>query len=440
MTIEQERKALQKELQKKRIDALGHAHEVPPLDMEIRHKRRVKSAYYEYEEWKIEYTVESPETMPIPSGQRVPAYLLIPRQSGSEAPFPAMAAFHQCGTDCSSGKEAVLGKVVYRPDQAYGIELVSEGFVVLAPDSVNCGERFVPGVRNEGETKHCWAQMDNVLGRPFTSKHRLDGIRAIDLLCSLDFVDTERIGAIGHSMGSGVVRDIMPYDSRVKACIRSSATPDEFLPLHAPRLHIALQGSLDGTGEKLKQVQVAYEHAKRFYEADGVPENLILKIHTCGHHFLDEFKWEAYAKLRQYFGMDNNKKVIPLLRIFESVRNSTAWTWKKGAGVFPEIGMLEHTHVIADEERLTEAFHGFFCYLFQKKPGTPLVMEVKENQNTITFICKVLSDTPHETAATKVTQEHNLRRAQWLIAGAGGSMTQEIVSDAIAYTITMPKV
>ena len=83
MTIEQEREALLKELQETRLDALGHEEEAPPLDMKILHKRRVKAAYYEYEEWKIEYTVETPETMPIPSGQRVPAYLLIPRQPGS---------------------------------------------------------------------------------------------------------------------------------------------------------------------------------------------------------------------------------------------------------------------------------------------------------------------------------------------------------------------
>jgi len=168
------------------------------------------------------------------------------------------------------------------------------------------------------------------------------------------------------------------------------------------------------------------------------PENLILRIHNCGHHFLDEFKWEAYATLRRHFGMDEDRKAIPLLRVFEGVRNSTSWAWKR-AGEFPEIQMLEHTSVIADEKRLTEAFHGFFCYLFQKRPGTPLVMEVEEDQSTITIICKVLSDTPHETATARVTQEHNIRRAQWLFVGTGGSMKQEIVPDAIEYIVTLPK-
>jgi hypothetical protein len=31
-----------------------------------------------YEEWKIGYTTESPDTMPEPAGSRIPAYLLAP--------------------------------------------------------------------------------------------------------------------------------------------------------------------------------------------------------------------------------------------------------------------------------------------------------------------------------------------------------------------------
>jgi hypothetical protein len=127
----------------------------PALDVEIVHKRQM----FGYEEWKIAYQAYDAATMPFPAGQRIPAYLLIPRAKRTlagkthystahayEPPFPAVVCFHQCCVDCDLGKEAVVGKAVDRPDQAYGLELVRTGFVVLAPDSVWCGERYVaPG-------------------------------------------------------------------------------------------------------------------------------------------------------------------------------------------------------------------------------------------------------------------------------------------------------
>ena len=96
-----------------------------------------KRTFQDYEEWKIEYDVETAATMPAEAGRRVPAYLLVPHQA-YERPSPAMVCFHQCGEDCAVGKEAVVGKVPYssmgnstffesegrisidRSDQAYG--------------------------------------------------------------------------------------------------------------------------------------------------------------------------------------------------------------------------------------------------------------------------------------------------------------------------------
>ena len=44
----------------------------PPLDVEVIYKRK----FYGYDEWKIEYPVQSPATMSFPAGRTVPAYLL----------------------------------------------------------------------------------------------------------------------------------------------------------------------------------------------------------------------------------------------------------------------------------------------------------------------------------------------------------------------------
>jgi dipeptidyl aminopeptidase/acylaminoacyl peptidase len=77
-------------------------------------------------------------------------------------------------------------------------------------------------------------------------------MRAVDLLQSLDFVDPERIGAIGHSMGSITTYLTMALDPRIKAGVRSSTGIDEYLLLIAPRLLITLHGALDGSADHVK--------------------------------------------------------------------------------------------------------------------------------------------------------------------------------------------
>jgi hypothetical protein len=88
----------------------------PPLGTKVIYKRGMRG----YEEWKIEYTAESPDTMPEPAAQKIAAYLLIPRMQGKAAKswFPAMICFHECFCDCTTGKDAVVGKAFDRPDQA----------------------------------------------------------------------------------------------------------------------------------------------------------------------------------------------------------------------------------------------------------------------------------------------------------------------------------
>lgn len=212
-----------------------------PLNVRVHWKRW----FPRYVEWKIEYDVETPETMPVEGGRSVPAYLLIPR-GDHEAPLPAIMCFHQCALNCAIGKEAVVGKAPWshevsewnpqrpqawisaaRIDQAYGLDLVHQGFVVLAPESICCGERHIEAIRQSGDNcDGCWKHLDEQLGRSGTAKHTLDGVRAVDLLQSLDFVDSERIGAIGHSMGASDVENVMLADERVKAGIISGGSPD----------------------------------------------------------------------------------------------------------------------------------------------------------------------------------------------------------------------
>ena len=312
-----DREALRCEL----LEEFGPVPERVPLALRVVSKRN----FAEYEECKIEYNVESATSMPAETGRTVSAYLLTPTREQDEL-LPAVICFHQCAIDCAVGKYAVIGNIrssvgrvpvspvglasIDRRDQAYGLELVHQGFVVLAPDAINCGERNIKAIRQDGQNRKCWGIIDEQLGREAWAKRVFDGMRAVDLLQSLGSVDSEKIGAVGHSMGAEDVYYLMALDERVKAGIRSGEgfRPDDiaskFLSLHSPRLSIGLRGTLDGGSEYLESVRGMYDNARRFYEFDGVPENLMLVELECGHSFTDEYKQQAYELLRNYFGVD----------------------------------------------------------------------------------------------------------------------------------------
>jgi hypothetical protein len=76
-------------------------------------------------------------------GDQVYAYLLIPEQAVNPRlqQFPAMLALHPTHKD---GK-ADIASSEGRANRQYGLELVSRGYVVLAPDTITAGERIYAG-------------------------------------------------------------------------------------------------------------------------------------------------------------------------------------------------------------------------------------------------------------------------------------------------------
>ena len=358
-----------------------------------------------FEEWRIEYLAESPETMPIQAGQRVPAYLLIPKSERWKPPYPAAVCFHQCNVDCVLGKEAVVGKAPSRPDQAYGYELVNHGFVVLAPDSINCGQRNIPSIRKENEHVICHGELARELS-DYPYKGVLDDLRAVDLLESLDFVDSSRIAAVGHSMGSLDVLSAMAHDNRVKAGI-ISGVPDHLqnLPLLSPRLLVALQGSLDGSVDSVQRKRDAFERAREFYEADGKPDNLILRTPNCGHHFLDVFRWEAYMRLKEHFGIPDGKERKSLVQILNSARQSAIWLWGDQPTQFPEVEAASPCYVSANEQDLIGAFYSLLLHLFSKENQPPLKATIEERPTGYRIVFAIPSKTPEQNADARVSHE-----------------------------------
>ena len=134
---------------------------------------------------------------------RVPAFLLIPRDLKYRRPAPGLLCLHQTTTR-GKAEPAGLGP---NPDLAYAAELAQRGYVTLAPDYPNFGDY----VFDPYENGYASATMKGI------ANHR----RALDLLQSLPEVDPARLGAVGHSLGGHNALFVAAFDPRVKAVVSS---------------------------------------------------------------------------------------------------------------------------------------------------------------------------------------------------------------------------
>ena len=261
----------------------------------------------------ISYAVEADE--------RAYAYLGIPLKL--DAPAPAIVALH--GT-YKYGKKRVAG-LIENPDKAYLDHLCRRGYVVIAP------EHFVSGHRipKEGpyETGEFYKKHRNwtAVGK-FTYEHSI----AIDVLQSLDEVDDERIGALGHSLGGHGTFFLAAYDDRIKASacncgasffrhnprveawsrdrwyvyfkpIREGLLKGEMpqidfheiIALIAPRAFLDLSGLNDGHGPTQRQRLLMLMKIMEVYELEGAAQNFGFYVHGRGHSVAHESRQLIYG-------------------------------------------------------------------------------------------------------------------------------------------------
>jgi len=134
-------------------------------------------------------------------GDRVPAYLLLPKENKGKR--PAMLCLHQT-TKIGKGEPAGLGG---KAELHYAKELAQRGFVCLAPDYPSFGDYaydFAKGPHPSGSIKAIW-----------------NNVRAVDLLQSLAEVDPDRIGVIGHSLGGHNALFTAAFEPRLQVAVTS---------------------------------------------------------------------------------------------------------------------------------------------------------------------------------------------------------------------------
>lgn len=259
-----------------------------------------------YQEHRVEYDVEN--------GERISTFLLIPDGVGRQT--PALFCHHQHAGNFEIGKSEVVGHAG-DPEQAIGRELARLGYVVLAPDAIAFEERnwSLP----TGRAQYLEMAHRVVQGETLLAKAIHDVSVGIDYLTSLDFVDPERIGFIGHSYGGRMAIWAPAIETRIKAsvsncgCVNykdsldreigiqaefcvpnilSFGDVEDVVRLVAPR---ALYISATNKDKYSRGAQVIHDYALEYFPHD----RLQCKVWEGGHVFTVQMREAAYRFLSE---------------------------------------------------------------------------------------------------------------------------------------------
>ncbi|MDI9604257.1 MAG: alpha/beta fold hydrolase [Bacteroidota bacterium] len=305
-----------KEWNRKREEVLKNMQEVMgPLP---RGKRSFKVNYTETEEFPG-YTRYGINFQAAP-GETIYAYLYQPK--GDAKRYPAMLALHETGPGGKRISDGDTGK----PNMAYAKELAERGYVVIAPDYPSMGE--LKG-HDFASDRYASATMLGIFNH----------IACVDLLQKLPYVEKEKIGVIGHSLGGHNAIFVAAFDPRLQVVVTSSGwtlmdyynagerntkhyggrlgpwAQDRYMPLIrdkygldskkvpfdfdeviaslAPRPFFS-NSPVGDLNFSIEGVRKGISRVKRVYDFMGASENVVMAYPDAEHDFPPEVREEAY--------------------------------------------------------------------------------------------------------------------------------------------------
>jgi dienelactone hydrolase len=213
--------------------------------------------------------------------------------------------------------------------QNLGLGLVKNGFVVLTYDPVGQGERRIYFDAELGDSKvggttweHEMVGIQSLLGRESIARYMIwDGMRGIDLLQSLPYVDRSHIGVSGCSGGGTLTAYIAALDHRVQAAAPScyitdwenqlletgpadaeQEFPDQFkdglnhadlVEAFAPKPYLICSTTEDYF--PIEGARKAYEESKRIYSLLGAADKVAMSIDAGPHGTTKRQREAIYA-------------------------------------------------------------------------------------------------------------------------------------------------
>ena len=269
----------------------------------------------------------------VQADDRMPAYLLIPKNINGRR--PAIICFY--GTTSGAGKDTTVGLSGRtpgsppHPNLSFAIDMVEAGFVAFAADYLRDGERVTRGKKPYDTTGFYERFPDwSVHG-----KDAWDTSRAIDYLETLDFVDAQKIGMVGHSYGGHSTIFTTALEGRIKAAVANGPVSDflhhgmhwavpkgagnsqsmprlrpylfdpalglpvtfyEFTSLIAPRPLLVGQAA----GERRPMEEENYAAVKHVYDALGQPSRVKYHWYAGDHDFPPEARRAAVQWFKKW--------------------------------------------------------------------------------------------------------------------------------------------
>lgn len=266
---------------------------------------------------------------------RLRAWILIPIDStirqlrdSQSGRLPAVLCLHQT---TAAGKDEVVG-IAGAPTMHYALELARRGYVTMSPDYPSLGENKIDfaavGIVAPSVFPEPVGTVPNSLAyQSGTMKAIWDNMRAIDFLETVNEVDPQRIGVIGHSLGghnaiftaafeprlrvvvsscgfSSMSKDDLPswtgprYMPRIQSVFHSSIRElpfdfHEIVACLAPRpfLAVAARQDSDFDIDGVVDVMAASKHV---YGILGYSDNLQSDYPDCPHDFPQQSRAKAY--------------------------------------------------------------------------------------------------------------------------------------------------
>ncbi len=307
-------------------------------------------------EWREDRLIKQRVIFDVEEGLSAVAYVF--RPDDARGKLPTILACHGHGP---FGKESVMGNrstpqmaaEIATHNYDFGLQMALAGFAVIAIDWRGFGER-------NDRRKPNWSDLDtqnphkrdlcnlhylraSILGMTVLGMDVHDGMCALDYLCQQDFIDADRIGAMGLSFGGTMATWMSICDPRIKAAdiicysdrfadfgmrdvnfCGSQITPGLYDLCDVPDLHglIAPRPLLVEIGSfdecfKVDSAMSCFREVEKIYAAAGVRDRLELDLFEGGHQWGGNKSVEFF---RTWLGGSSSATTTPKLTV-----NRTVW-------------------------------------------------------------------------------------------------------------------
>lgn len=273
-------------------------------------------------EWEADGLIKQRWVLDVQPNLSATLYVFRPGDLKRSEKRPAILACHGHGTFGKDsvmgiGTEAAMAKEIQQHNYDYGLQMARQGFVTYAIDWLGFGERGYAEKNNHaaemlGQRDSCNISYlcATMLGTTPLALNCHDGSRVTDFVCTLPFVDKNRLGVMGLSQGGTMTTWMMVTDSRFKAgdiiCYAgpwydiayrtynvcgSQVTPGCFVladiadiqGLIAPRPLLVEIGVHDGCFQVDHALPHHFKQLKKIYRAAGAADRLELDLFPGPH-------------------------------------------------------------------------------------------------------------------------------------------------------------